>query len=163
MSNKTDREAKEAINLFTDKRFARQAWQSVGMAILRNPAGKPLVRTDKDGVELVSSERERYAYDQLSKDIKEILKEDRQPTELEMIMACQVRKAREDTAAAVFVRDTVGAKPVDESKLDAQVTNPFESLSDEELAIIMQHREEAKAIAARSAEQDITIVGVEED
>lgn len=146
MSNKNDRDTNEAKNLFEDRRFSRQAWQSVGMAILQNPASKPIVREDKDGRETVSSERERYAYDQLSKDIKELLKQDRGPTELEMIMACQIRKAREDTSAATFVRDTVGAKPVDESKLDAQVTNPFETLSDEELAIIARHREEIEAI-----------------
>lgn len=146
MYNKTDREIKEMKNLFADKRFSRQAWQSVGMAILQNPACKPLVRLDKDGQETYGSEIERYAYDQLSKDIHEVLKEDRQPTEIEMIMACQIRKARTDTSAATFVRDTVGAKPVDESKVDAIVTNPFESLSDEELAIIANHRETAQKL-----------------
>lgn len=151
MSNREERNFKETINLFADKNFARNAWKSVGMAILQNPVNKPFVQCDKDGVELKTSELERYTYDQLSKDLREIFKEDRKPTELEMIMACQVKKARTDTAAATFVRDTVGAKPIDESKLDAIVQNPFEQLSDEELAIIARHREEVQDIKQDSS------------
>ena len=57
-----------------------------------------------------------------------------------MMLHCQIVKARYDTAAATFVRDTLGAKPVDESKIDAQVNNPYESLSDEELELIAAAR-----------------------
>lgn len=152
MSNHRIREYKEGKNLFGDPRFARDAWKSVGLAILQNPATRTASQYDKDGNETVPSQIERYAYDNICRDIKEILKEDRAPSELEMILACQVRKARWDTQAAVFVRDTVGAKPVDESKLDATVRNPFEDLSDEELAIIAQHREEVAKIAEQSKE-----------
>ena len=59
-----------------------------------------------------------------------------------MILQCQIVKARYDTAAATFVRDTLGAKPVDETKLDASVNNPYEQLSDEELELIAKVREE---------------------
>ena len=57
-----------------------------------------------------------------------------------MILQCQIVKARCDTSAATFVRDTLGAKPVDESKIDASVTNPYESLSDEELEALAKMR-----------------------
>jgi hypothetical protein len=104
----------------------------------------PVEYTDKEGNPTLSSEIERYSYDKLSKDIKTIVDANgnpRKPTELEMIMQCQVIKARFDTQAAIFVRDTLGAKPVDETKMDMQVNNPYESLSDEELELLAKHRE----------------------
>lgn len=140
MSNKTNRETKEMANLFADPKFSRQAWRSIGAAILQNPASKPTQTYDKDGNPTLQSEIESYSYTKLKKDIAALGKEDREPTELEMIMQCQIVKARCDTGAATFVRDTLGAKPVDESKVDATVTNPYESLSDEELEAIAAMR-----------------------
>lgn len=140
MSNKNDRESKEMQNLFADPKFARKAWRSVGAAIVQNPAKRPIQTYDKDGNPTLQSEVESYSYAKLKSDIGNLGKEEREPTELEMIMQCQIVKARFDTAAATFVRDTLGAKPVDESKIDAQVSNPYESLSDEELEAIAAMR-----------------------
>lgn len=144
MSNKRTREQKELENLFADPKYCRQAWKAVGQAILMSPAVKPIPTTDKDGNETFNYTLEKYTYNALKRDIDELGKENREPTELEMILSCQAVKARYDTSAAVFIRDTLGAKPVDETKLDAQVNNPYESLTDEELAIIAAHREKEK-------------------
>lgn len=144
MSNKRIREQKELENLFADPKYSRQAWKAVGQAILMSPAVKPIPTTDKDGNETFNYTLEKYTYNALKRDIDELGKENREPTELEMILSCQAVKARYDTSAAVFIRDTLGAKPVDETKLDAQVNNPYESLTDEELAIIAAHREKEK-------------------
>lgn len=38
-----------------------------------------------------------------------------------------------NTAAAAFIRDTSGGKPLDESKIDQTIVNTYEQLSDEEL------------------------------
>ena len=140
MSNKSAREMKEIENLFSDPKFARHAWKAVGTAILQNPASRPIGQYDKDGNETFASTIERYSYDRLASDIRELGKEDRAPTEIEMILYSQIVKARYDTAAATFVRDTLGAKPVDETKLEAQVSNPYESLTDEELELIAAAR-----------------------
>lgn len=142
MANEYKRKEQEIKNLFADPKYVRQAWKSVGNAMLQNPAAEPVPLYDKDGNETFNSQLERYSYVQLSKDIQEIGKENRKPTELEMILQCQMIKARYDTSAAVFVRDTLGAKPVDESKVDATVNNPYESLSDEELELLAKHRDE---------------------
>lgn len=142
MSNKSERERKEMQNLLEDPKFMRKAWQAIGHSILRQPATKPVVQVDKDGNETRASEIERYTYDSLAQDIKKLGGEgDREPTELEMILGCQIAKARTDTQAAVFVRDTVGAKPVDESKLDAVVETGYESMSDEELELLAAIRD----------------------
>lgn len=140
MSNKRTREQKELENLFSDPKYSRQAWKAIGQAILCSPAVRPIPRADKDGNDEFSYTLEKYTYDALKKDIDELGKENRAPTELEMILSCQMVKARYDTSAATFIRDTLGAKPVDETKLDAQVNNPYESLSDEELEAIAAMR-----------------------
>ena len=141
MSN--SRTEKEMISLFKDPKFQRQAWRSVGMAILQNPAKRAPMQMDKDGNETLQSAIERYSYNKLADDIKTLGETDREPTELEMILQCQIMRARFDTSAAIFVRDTLGAKPVDESKVDAQVSNPYEQLSDEELELIAERRKAA--------------------
>ena len=154
MSNKNVRQLKEMQNLFADPKFARQAWKAVGTAIAMQPAVKPIPSYDKDGNETLGSQIEAYSYNKLAKDIAELGKEQRQPTELEMILHCQMVKARYDTSAAVFIRDTLGAKPVDESKVDAQLSNPYEQLSDEELEMIQAERQK-KALAAQMEQQAI--------
>lgn len=141
MSNKELRELKEMKNIFADPKYAREAWKSVGRAILGNPAIKPCVVTyDREGNPSLSTQIEEYSYNKLKRDIEALGEPDREPTELEMIMQCQMLKARWDTAAAIFVRDTLGAKPVDESKVDAQINNPYEQLSDEELEALAEMR-----------------------
>jgi hypothetical protein len=142
MSNAQRRKELETKNLFADPKYCRQAWKSVGQAILQNPCTKPIPQFDKDGNDTFSYKLEQYCYNKLAQDIHELGKEDREPTELEMIMQCQIAKARFDTSAATFVRDTLGAKPVDESKVDASINNPYESLSDEELELLAKHRDE---------------------
>lgn len=141
MSNALDRTSKEMRNLFSDPKFSKQAWKAVGNAIINNPAKKPIATYDKDGNETIASQIERYSYDKLKQDIDSLGKEEREPTELEMILHCQIVKARIDTSAAIFVRDTLGAKPVDESKVSAQVSNPYETLTDEELEALAAMRE----------------------
>ena len=147
LPNKNVREMKEMQNLFADPKFSRQAWKAVGLSIAMQPATKPAIIVDKDGNETTNSKIEQYSYNKLQQDIKQLGKENREPTELEMILACQMVKARTDTAAATFIRDTLGAKPVDESKIDAQLSNPYEQLTDEELEMLQREREK-KALEA---------------
>ena len=153
MSNKNIREYKEMQNLFSDPKFSRQAWKAVGQAIAMQPAVKPIVTYDKDGNETLGSLIESYSYNKLAKDIASLGNENREPTELEMILHCQMVKARTDTSAAVFIRDTLGAKPIDESKVDAQLSNPYEQLTDEELELLQREREK-KALAAEQMRLD---------
>ena len=144
MPNKEIRERKEIDNLFRDPKYCRQAWRNIGTAILQSPVSRMPTDYDKDGNPTLRSSLEDYSYRSLKRDITALCKrdgtEEREPTELEMIMQCQIAKARFDTNAAIFVRDTLGAKPVDESKIDATLSNPYEELTDEELALLAAHR-----------------------
>lgn len=135
------RKRKEMLSLFADPRFSRQAWQSVGRAIAMRPASPPVVQYDKDGNMTYNSSIEKYGYDALANDVDRLTSDDPEPTQLEMILACQMIKARTDTAAATFIRDTLGAKPVDESKIEQRNVNSYETLTDEELELLQKHRE----------------------
>ena len=140
MSNKDIRNEKEMRNLFADPKFARKAWRSIGEMLMNRPAVRIPIIVDKDGNQTFASQIEEYSYNKLSKDLETIASDRKEPTELEMIMQCQLIRARFDTTAATFVRDTLGAKPVDESKMDMQFNNPYEQLSDEELELLEKHR-----------------------
>lgn len=155
MANKQHRDWSEMKNLFSDPKFSRQAWKSVGVAIAMQPAIKPIVMYDKDGNPTLVSQIETYSYNKLAQDIASLQSETREPTELEMILHCQMVKARTDTSAAVFIRDTLGAKPVDESKVDAQVNNPYEQLTDEELEALQAMREEKALRGQELAKQHL--------
>lgn len=146
--NKTERERKEMLTLFANPKTAREAWRNVGAAILQNPATMRPATVDKYGEPDLNSLIEQYSYNKLKKDIDTLADKDREPTELEMIIACQAVKARTDTQAAIFIRDIMGAKPIDESKIDANVSaNQYEQLTDEELELLAAHR-------AQKAEQE---------
>lgn len=139
MQNRKSRARKEIENLFKDPRFVRKAWRSIGMAVLQRPALPPVPIVDKDGNDTYDSLVERYTYDKLAADLNTIA-EGVVPSEIEMIMGCQAVHARHNTTAAAFVRDTVGAKPLDESKIDQTVVNTYESLTDEELEALAAFR-----------------------
>lgn len=155
MSNKEEREQQEMLNILSKPKYARQVWRTIGMAILTSPA------TSISSENTLAGEIERYSYESLKNDISSIANPDaspygtgfkrtnREPTELEMIMRCQAMRARFDTSAATFIRDTVGGKPIDETKVEATVSNPYESLTDEEL-LALQEMREAKSVAAAS-------------
>lgn len=162
--NKDLRELKETMNVFSDPRTQREAWRSLGVKLLNNPATKAPEQLDKDGNPTLASSIEQYTYRQLVNDIKRSEQPDREPTEIEMILACQMVKARFDTQAAIFVRDTLGAKPVDESKMDATLSaNQYEQLTDEELELLAAHRAKKAADDQRSpAEASSSLVKPED-
>ena len=150
MQNKKARVRKEMQNLFSDPRFARKAWQAVGQAVLQRPAIPPQQFLDKDGNETYDSLVERYTYQQLAADV-DAAGNTYEPTVIEMIMACQARHAMHNTAAAVFIRDTSGGKPLDESKIDQTVVNTYEQLSDEELEALAAFRASKQAVSEPTA------------
>ena len=133
VSNKSYRELLETRNVFADPAYCREAWKSVGQAILLSPAIGCIGDIDtRDG------SIEAYTYRKLTEELKDI---GRKPTELEMIFHCQAARARFDTSAAVFVRDTVGAKPIDESKVTVG-RSQYEEMSDDELEALLRYRQQ---------------------
>lgn len=152
MSNKEEREQKEMKNLFGDPKTARLAWRSVGAAILQSPCSQRIDVYDKEGSPSLDTQVEQYGYASLKHDLDSLSKggTNREPTELEMIFRCQAIHARHNPASATFIRDTVGAKPVDESKSEVTNVNPFAELSDDELEALAAYR------ASKSAQPSAT-------
>ena len=131
VSNKSYRELLETKNVFADPSYCREAWKSVGQAILLSPAIGCIGEIDtREGA------IESYTYRKLTEELKSV---GRKPTELEMIFHCQAARARFDTSAAVFVRDTVGAKPIDESRVQVS-RSQYEEMSDDELEALLRYR-----------------------
>ena len=156
VSNKSYRELLETRNVFADPAYCREAWKSVGTAILLSPAIGCIGDIDtKDGA------IESYTYDKLCRELKEIgastsgngAVTGRQPTELEMIFHCQAARARFDTSAAVFVRDTVGAKPIDESRVQVS-RSQYEEMSDDELEALLRYRQQRDGGKTYTVEAD---------
>lgn len=114
---------------------------------------------DKEGNETRDSLIERYSYDKLAADI-EAIGGGYKPTELEMILRCQMMHARHNPASAQFIRDTLGAKPIDESKSDVTVHNQFETLTDEELELLAARRK-AQMVSVESSASSPRIVDKE--
>lgn len=137
ISNRSYRELLETKNVFADPAYCREAWKSVGTAILLSPAIGCIGDIDtRDGA------IESYTYRKLTEELKSL---GRKPTELEMIFHCQAARARFDTSAAVFVRDTVGAKPVDESKVTVG-RSQYEDMSDDELEALLRYRQQRDSV-----------------
>ena len=126
--------------IFKSPKKAREVWRNVALAIALRPAAKPVVQTDKNGDETFESRVQRYTYDTLANDIDKLGDPDAGPTEIEMILSCQAVMARTNPSAFTAFVDRAGGKPVDESKVDAQVTNPYTELTDDELEMLVAYR-----------------------
>ena len=150
MSNRKEREIKEMRSLFEDPKFARKAFRAVGGAILQRQASKPIQRYDKEGNETLESRIEGYTYLKLAEDVRKLTGDpNASPTELELIMACQAQMARINASNFIAFRDTVGGKPIDESKVDTTV-NDYSGLTDEELEMLKEIRNK-KAVEEQGA------------
>lgn len=127
--------------IFKSPKKAREVWRNVALAIALRPATKPTAEFDKNGNETFESQVQRYTYDTLAKDIDKLGNGD-EPTEIEMILACQAVMARTNPSSFTAFVDRAGGKPIDESKVDAQVVNPYTELSDDELEMLIAYREQ---------------------
>jgi len=141
MDIKTEREIKEYHNLFCDPKYARKAWQQlIGQSLTSEAAALPMI-VDKDGNETLNGMINSVA---LHKVQERLTKQglSRKPMEAEVMIECNIIKARFIDATFVNIRDTGGAKPVDESKLEHSISNEYSGLTDEELAKLKEFRKE---------------------
>lgn len=158
MTNGDIRKKLEMINLFKTPKFAREAFRAIGSKIAQRPALKPNAIVDKDGNLTYNSAVETYTYMSLYNDIHALNDpEHTEPTELEMMIACQMIMARTNPSAFIAIRDSLGAKPVDESKVETTV-NQYEQLTDDELEALAAYRAERDKKAAEQGQPQSPIV-----
>lgn len=135
LTNKQIREQREFETLFKNPKHARAMWSQTVIDRYAAPAMEPVLITDKDGNPTPQSQLEQAVWRNLIKELRE-KGQDRLPTEGEMMEACQSYYARHNASSYVAKRDSMGAKPVDETKQNLVMNNPLEGLSDEELLVM---------------------------
>lgn len=144
LTNKQLREQREFETLFKNPKHARAMWAETVIDRYAKPALEPIAIYDKDGNLTPTSQIEAAVWAHLKNEL-EAMGQDRLPTEGEMMEACQQYYARHNASSYVARRDSMGAKPIDETKQSVSVNNPLENLSDEELLVMQQaleaHRE----------------------
>jgi hypothetical protein len=143
LTNKQMRDQREFETLFKNPKHARAMWSQAVLDRYTKTAMPPVLLTDKDGELLPQCRVELAVWEHLKKEIEDS-GSTRYPTEGEMMEACQQYYARHSAASYVARRDSMGAKPVDETKQNIAMNNPLENFSDEELEIMQKALEEHK-------------------
>lgn len=144
LTNKQIREQREFETLFKNPKHARAMWAQNVIDRYAKPALKPIQIIDKDGNLTPTSQIEMAVWQHLKEEL-EAMGSDRLPTEGEMMEACQQYYSRHNAASYTARRDSMGAKPIDETKQQVQVNNPLEDLSDEELLVMQKALEDHRA------------------
>lgn len=132
-----EREEREFISLFSDQRYAKKAWRElIGNALQGQARPLPEV-VDKEGQPTLQSNIDRMAYDNVK---ARLLAEGkaREPMQAELIVECNILRARGTDAAWGTILDRTAGKVKEEITLS---NNPFEDLSDDELEALRQYRE----------------------
>lgn len=141
LTNKQIRDQREFETLFKNPKHARAMWAQNVIDRYAKPALEPIKIYDKDGNLTPTSQIELAVWKHL-KDELESMGNSRLPTEGEMMEACQQYYSRHNAASYTARRDSMGAKPIDETKQQLQINNPLENLSDEELLVMQKALEE---------------------
>lgn len=144
LTNKQLREQREFETMFKNPKHARSMWAKNVIDRYAKPALEPIKIYDKDGNLTPTSQIEVAVWAHLKQEL-EAAGSDRLPTEGEMMEACQQYYARHNAASYTARRDSMGAKPVDETKQQVSVHNPLEDMSDEELFVMQKALEEHRA------------------
>lgn len=148
LTTKQLREQREFETMFKNPKHARSMWAQNVIDRYAKPALRPISITDKDGNLTPTSQIELAVWNHLKAEL-EAMGQDRLPTEGEMMEACQQYYARHNASSYVARRDSMGAKPIDETKQNVSVNNPLEDLSDDELFVMQKalelHRQEQQA------------------
>lgn len=131
------RESREFQTLFRNPKHARSMWAQTVYDRYCRPAMKPILVVDKEGNVLPQSQVELEVWNSLQEEFK-AAGLNRLPTDGEMMEACQAYYSRHNSASYVARRDSMGAKPVDETKLTQVQENPLQGLSDEELLVLQE-------------------------
>lgn len=148
LTNKEIRDQREFETMFKNPKHARAMWSQNVIDRYVKPALKPIPIYDKDGNLTPTSQIEQAVWDHLVEELR-TQGSDRLPTEGEMMEACQQYYSRHNASSYTARRDSMGAKPIDETKQQISAYNPLEDLSDEEL-LVMQ-----KALDNYHAEQKL--------
>lgn len=141
ITTKMIREQREFETMYKNPQHARAMWSQAVAERYAAPAIAPIAVYDKDGNLTKESQIEIAVWNHLVQELKN-KGLDRFPSEGEVMEACQQYYARHNTSTYVAKRDSVGAKPIDETKQTVSMNNPLEGLTDEELLCMQKALDE---------------------
>ena len=136
---KEEREEREYQSLFSDQRFAKTAWRKViAEALGSDGKALPTIYDSKTGEPTLNSEIDLMAYNNVKKRL-EAQGKTREPAQAELIVECQILRARfADTPFNTILDRTAG-----KVKEEVAITdNPYDDLSDDELEMLLMYRQQ---------------------
>lgn len=146
--NEKERAMMEQISMYADPKYSRRAAQVTTLSSLYTPMlkkPKPLylsVKTMRGEVveeETKDSILASQAWDELVERLG------RNPSKWELINETRALAAIYDTSSAVFIRDTAGFKPIDETKNEQNIkVSPLREYTEEELEKIIEEESQKR-------------------
>lgn len=134
---KSEREVREYISVYADERYAKKAWKQLIGSALEGPAKVlPTSYDPKTGEPTFQSQLDQMAYSNVKARLKAEGK-DREPMQAELIVESQILRARFTDTTFNTILDRTAGKVKDEIAVNKSA---FEDLTDEELALLAEHR-----------------------
>lgn len=134
---KSEREVREYISVYADERYAKKAWKQLIGSALEGPASAlPVSYDPKTGEPTFQSQLDQMAYNNVKARLKAEGK-DREPMQAELIVESQILRARFTDTTFNTILDRTAGKVKDEIAVNKSA---FEDLTDEELALLAEHR-----------------------
>lgn len=149
---KKEREEREYASLFQDQRYAKKAWRQV-IAESLSANGKPLpeIIDPKTEAPTLQSEIDRMAYDNVVARLRAEGK-DREPMQAELIVECNVIRARFADQPFGTLLDRTAGKVKEEVSISE---NPYDDLTDDELEALYEYRQRKQAEAAAAQGEEL--------
>lgn len=149
---KSEREIREYRSLFTDRRYAENAWrQFIGSSLQGDAAPLPTF-VDKNGEISAQSQLDQRAFNNVAARLKKD-GYDRPPMQAEVMIEAAVLRGRMDTTTLNLLLERTAGKVRDEIQLSG---SQYEDLSDEELEMLAEKRAEQKKLDNKGEEDDNT-------
>lgn len=139
--DKKQREVLEYKSLYADERYAKKAFkQLIGVSLEDSASKLPETIDPKTGERSFQSALDEMAYNNVKARLQR-LGLDREPQQAEMIIECNILRARFNDSTFNVIMDRTAGKVKDELAIHE---NEFEHLTDEELELLAKFRDEQK-------------------
>lgn len=139
---KERREELEYKSLFTDERYAKQAWKKLMNEALNSDASQLPEFTDAKGNVTPQSEIYNAAYESVKARL-EAKGITRMPMKAEMIIEANIIKAAFDNQTFNTILERTAGKVKEEISIG---TGAYEELTDEEITLLLEHRQKQLAV-----------------
>ena len=134
---KEEREKREFKSLYSDEKYAKQAWKNLIGKSLQSPAKKFTEEFDAKGNPIITAQIYNMAYDQVLARLRaENLS--REPEKAEVLIEANIIRAAFDNPTFNTILDRTAGKVREEINVGV---GQFEELSDEELELLLAHRQ----------------------